>query len=657
MGPRTIAPPQPEGKYLAAAQHYAAQGWPIFPLNGKKPRVTTGFKAATTDAKQIEAWWRKWPDAGIGFCPGRAGLVVLDLDSDDAAEGLNLPPTLEVKTARGRHLYFKHPGGTIANRKLTPKIDLRGDAGYVILPPSTHPRGVQYQWVDTKARIAPLPPGLLDAAIPEGERNNSLTSLTGKLLAQGLSEDEALERVLAANAQRCDPPLGEREVRAIVRSIAKRHATNVPPEFDELNERYAVVLVGNQFAVLEGTASEFRLLSKGAFCDWLRPRSVTLGDRTRPLADAWLSSPHRRQYRDLVFDPSGTTTDCFNLWTGFAIEPSTRGTCDRFLHHLRENLCGGDATLYHWVLGWFAQVFQQPAHKLGTSLAIRGRQGTGKTLIGTTMGTLLGRHYALVSDPRYITGRFNSHLIATLLLHADEAFWAGDHAAAGKLKDLVTGTVSFIELKGKEPVRIKNHVRLMVTGNADWLVPAGMEERRFATLQMGDGQMQDTAFFGLMVEELERGGGYARLLQTLLDFELSTINLRAIPSTGALFDQKLASLPAIEAWWLDQLQSGRLPGDTSGTGVCPTARLVGAYVAHAQRRGERRRSIETVVGRWLRQHVPGVQKVERGDSFHYELPALAVCRDAFSQALQFKVPWDGPDTWVPDALPDEDGPF
>jgi Family of unknown function (DUF5906) len=65
------------------------------------------------------------------------------------------------------------------------------------------------------------------------------------------------------------------------------------------------------------------------------------------------------------------------------------------------------------------------------------------------------------SPTRYITGRFNSHLADCLLLHADEAFWAGDHAAEGKLKDLVTGHDHFIEYKGKEPVRVQNFVRLL----------------------------------------------------------------------------------------------------------------------------------------------------------------------------------------------------
>jgi Family of unknown function (DUF5906) len=96
-----------------------------------------------------------------------------------------------------------------------------------------------------------------------------------------------------------------------------------------------------------------------------------------------------------------------------------------------------------------------------------------------------------VADPRYITGRFNARMISLLLLHADEAFWAGDKQAEGKLKDLVTGDWHPIEFKGVDPIPIRNYVRLLVTGNPDWLVPAAMEERRIAVLDVGDEQREN----------------------------------------------------------------------------------------------------------------------------------------------------------------------
>jgi hypothetical protein len=71
------------------------------------------------------------------------------------------------------------------------------------------------------------------------------------------------------------------------------------------------------------------------------------------------------------------------------------------------------------VVGWFAQIVQQPDKKLGISLVIRGRQGTGKTKVGQVFGSLLGPHYVSVSGPRYITGRLHWHMTQCLLLHAD----------------------------------------------------------------------------------------------------------------------------------------------------------------------------------------------------------------------------------------------
>ncbi len=68
------------------------------------------------------------------------------------------------------------------------------------------------------------------------------------------------------------------------------------------------------------------------------------------------------------------------------------------------------------------------------------------------IGSLIGDHYLLVASPRYITGQFNSHMASLLVLHADEAFWAGDKASVGTLKDLVSGDYHMLEYKGVDPI-------------------------------------------------------------------------------------------------------------------------------------------------------------------------------------------------------------
>jgi len=145
---------------LQAALAYAAKGKPVFPCGiNKKPLTAHGFKDATTDPAQIREWWEKWPDASIGMPTGKAsGLWVLDVDLPDGPASLEaleakhgkLPPTLTQKTGGGgSQFFFVLPEGrTVKNSagKIGMGLDIRGEGGYVILPPSDHESGGRYEW-------------------------------------------------------------------------------------------------------------------------------------------------------------------------------------------------------------------------------------------------------------------------------------------------------------------------------------------------------------------------------------------------------------------------------------------------------------------------------------------------------------------------------
>jgi hypothetical protein len=343
-------------------------------------------------------------------------------------------------------------------------------------------------------------------------------------------------------------------------------------DITEVNRSYALVLAGGKAVVmkLEG-GTKFRLLAIDAFKQWLANRSVYVNEKSVPLAKYWLTHPQRRQYEGIEFAPDAGQPGYYNLWHGFAVVPS-QGDCSKFLGHLHDNVASGDEELYQWIVAWFAQSFQRPGEKLDTSLCLRGEMGVGKTKVGEVFGSLLGEHYALVSDARYITGQFNSHMASLLLLHADEAFWAGDKRGEGKLKDLVSGKQHFIEFKRVDPIRVANYLRLFVTGNRDWMVPAGFGERRFAVVDVGDEHMQDHPYFAAIDAEMNSGGREA-LLYHLLNFDLSSVNLRVIPKTAALLDQKIASATPEQAWWLDTLTRGELPWGTDELDTCLKTRL------------------------------------------------------------------------------------
>jgi putative DNA primase/helicase len=185
----------------SAALAYASRGWPVFPCNPehKRPLTEHGVKDASTDPEMICRWWKQWPKAMIGLACGRAaGMFVVDFDVEDDPSGEKLaglfralvtelelgelPPTWEVITPRGgRHLYYAWPavGEPVGNRGgLLGKgshIDVRGEHGYAILPPSARSDGKRYEWVHGResagkdAQPAAAPAKLLDCIRRSGK--------------------------------------------------------------------------------------------------------------------------------------------------------------------------------------------------------------------------------------------------------------------------------------------------------------------------------------------------------------------------------------------------------------------------------------------------------------------------------------------------------
>jgi hypothetical protein len=290
---------------------------------------------------------------------------------------------------------------------------------------------------------------------------------------------------------------------------------------------------------------------------------------------------------------------------------------------------------------------------------MRGRMGSGKTKVGEVFGSLFPQHYFLVDDPRYVTGQFNAHMATCLLLQADEAVWAGDKAAEGRLKGLITSTIQQIEAKGVDPIRLPNYVRLIMTSNEDWVVPAGMDERRFCVVDVDPRCAQNHDYFREMDEELA-SGGLECLLADLLAFDLDSINLRQIPRTEALLEQKIRSLSSVDSWWLERLMSGAtLSHGVLWNTTVPCKSLFNDYIHVADKIGVRRKQEETVFGMRLKKLVPSIERARRSaeivdDDGHmvikrvrcYLLPKLSEAREAFEALVDQPVTWpvdDGAD--------------
>ena len=180
---------------MKAALAYAAREWPVLPINtvdadghcscgsstcrspGKHPvgaLVPRGLKDATVDPEAIKRWWREMPEANVAIVTGtRSGLLALDVDAGrggveelahlEAAHG-PLPATPRARTGGGgHHDLFAHPtDGTVVRNsasRLGQGLDLRGEGGYIVAPPSRHASGKRYSWGVSPANqaVAPAP--------------------------------------------------------------------------------------------------------------------------------------------------------------------------------------------------------------------------------------------------------------------------------------------------------------------------------------------------------------------------------------------------------------------------------------------------------------------------------------------------------------------
>lgn len=212
---------------------------------GKHPRVR--ISQASTDARRVLNWWKRWPDANIGIVTGiRSGIVALDVDGTQGAESLaslekaysQLPRTLTVSTGGGHHYYFRYPPALLiddSTSEIAPGIDIRAEGGYVIAPPSLHPNGKHYEWVgeepgtrsvaDAPGWLIHLmvePPGLTwDPSQPiRGEqRQPTLLSLASSLRRRGFSDSEVTLQIILFNREQCEPSLDEVRVRELAEYV------------------------------------------------------------------------------------------------------------------------------------------------------------------------------------------------------------------------------------------------------------------------------------------------------------------------------------------------------------------------------------------------------------------------------------------------------
>jgi len=294
---------------IDAALAYAAKGWPIVPVRqDKTPYTTNGVMDATTDPAQIEAWWARWPRAGIALNCGAANMMVVDFDPGHTdPKALDLPETqLRQTTPRGGfHLFYALNEEEVVSpsvSKLAPHVDVRSFNSYVLLPPSSTPDGV-YAWssegkpayrTDEMVRLAnshrekheDRDRWLIEADLPEnveaatrwlqkdakiaieGQGGDMMAYTTAAhLKSYGVSRERAMELMWEHWNPRCDPPWHEGEYEHMELKVFNAYTYSTSPP-GNITAAYRKAVRADAFKPIdkplpsgwEGSAGRFRMV-------------------------------------------------------------------------------------------------------------------------------------------------------------------------------------------------------------------------------------------------------------------------------------------------------------------------------------------------------------------------------------------------------------
>jgi hypothetical protein len=442
---------------------------------------------------------------------------------------------------------------------------------------------------------------------------------------------------------------------------------NKPPKtwLEKTNADYAFVLEGGEARVFTQVVdpdfgcTRVQAIKPAAFKAALDNQLVdaSLPDAKKPklvgLGTYWMKHAGRRQHlKGTTLIANGNAPDgYYNLWTGWGVELK-KGDWPLMQWHIMHIVCGNNQKLYDYLIRWMARAVQKPEVPGETAIVLKGKKGTGKGRLGNALCKLFGGHALHFTKSDQLVGRFNAHLRTAIFIFADEAFFAGDKKNEGSLKALITEETVAIEAKGVDLVTGKNRTHIMMATNNDWAVPSSAEERRFFVVEVSDEMRGDFEYFKKLKAEQDQGG-LAAMLYDLQTLDISDFNVRDIPQTAALLDQKILSLTGTEAWLYDCLQNGsvlhRNDNETDWDADGVVFAKNDAYDAFVHRasvyRCARDIPVKSVWSKRIREIV-GADDCRPNSVRSLKLPPLDQCRAKFEAYLGQDIEWSEPVAWT-----------
>ena len=239
---------------------------------------------------------------------------------------------------------------------------------------------------------------------------------------------------------------------------------------------------------------------------------------------AWLKDPNKKEVSTIVVDPKGTTTDSFNLWTGYLAESLTLTltvggiTFDNesaaaeyalgpIYQHIIQVVADGNESHAQWLLDWIANIVQRPWQKSQVAIMLYGKQGCGKGIIFDWLRKhVLGPHHTFqTADPENdLFGRFSQGLVNVSLVQVDEV--KNLHEYADKIKDAITNRTVKMEKKNKDPVTVDAYANIIFTSNNENALKVPGDDRRTVLFRCSSMHKGNKQYFDNLARHLSSDG-------------------------------------------------------------------------------------------------------------------------------------------------------
>ena len=493
---------------------------------------------------------------------------------------------------------------------------------------------------DQAPSTSPTTPDILSDDINIGEESVSSSHGHDDIT---IDDEEELGSTFDSDRDHDDPDALECiDESTIVPALAACSSSTEPPpnRFDQLKARYKIARVGGKTVIVEANfrnavtghtymrlhiISEFKKFYQPDFPD-------------KKAMNHWLSTLDRCD--QVGFYPGRSVPPhVFNTWRGFTYPIRDDLSADDclaiitpFTNHICKAWCSNDKELEGYVMKWFAHTIQKPGQPVGVALILRGAEGSGKSIILTTLGSLHGRHFVHLTNQNELTADFNGWVEQAILAFADDGTWGSDRKAAGHLKTIITEPTLRSRRLFQEAESVPNHVHLVFGSNNIDVVPVGPTARRFAAIDVDPCFVGNAPYFAALAAVFKTEDFRIALITYLAKHvDISEFVPQHFPRAclGPLLEMKIESSPPILHWILDALESNGFPATSIKRDVYED------FLKHS-----RTHISVHVFFKSLKAIIPGITETRgpqdnTGKRIRFlQFPSLETCRTQFADYLQ-----------------------